>query len=277
MPSSETRGGLATLGPVELGVRQLLDQLFTAWGQEAGADPMAFPPLLRTSDLAAFDYWTNFPHLGLLATGGHPDRVAELSAGPHQEIAPELLSPAQYALPSATCYAAYLHLAGSRLDGPRRITAVGTCYRREDHYDGLRRLMGFSMREVVCVGERETVLEHIAAFTERVTTFADRLGLPLAVEAATDPFFEKDAARTLMQQLFPVKREFVYGEKLAIASVNFHRNFFGERCDITLPDGGPAFTGCVAFGLERWLAALDDRFGLHAPDLTDRILAAAGR
>ena len=269
-----TAGGLATLGPRALALRDTLDAVFSGWGVAAGADRMAFPPLLATADLARFDYWTNFPHLGLVATGALPDRVAQLSAGPHEQIAADLLAPAAYALPSATCYAAYLHLAGARLDGPARITAVGTCFRREEHYDGLRRLLAFSMREIVCVGERETVLDHIAAFKQRLRGFAERLDLPLAVQTATDPFFQKDAARTLMQQLFPVKEEFVYGDGLAIASVNFHRNFFGERCDIRLPDGGPAFTSCVAFGLERWLAALRDRFG-ELPDLPERVRAAA--
>lgn len=283
-PAAVRASGLATLGPAELALRDALDAVFSGWGTAAGADRMAFPPLLRTADLARFDYWTNFPHLALVATGARPERAADLAAGPHEEISPELLAPAGYALPSATCYAAYLHLAGRTLAGPARITAVGTCFRREDHYDGLRRLLGFSMREIVCVGDRDTVLDHITRSKARLAAFADRLGLPLAVEAATDPFFQKDAARTLMQQLFPVKEEFVYGGTgdgdggsgggLAIASVNFHRNFFGERCEIRLPDGGPAFTSCVAFGLERWLAALRDRFG-DAPDLPDRVRAAA--
>jgi hypothetical protein len=41
---------------------------------------------------------------------------------------------------------------------------------------------------VICVGDRDDVLAHIAAFKAKVTGFAHRLGLPLAVEAATDPF-----------------------------------------------------------------------------------------
>ncbi|MFD0885013.1 hypothetical protein ACFQ08_10685 [Streptosporangium algeriense] len=268
-------GGLATLGPEAVTLRETLDQAFTAWGEAAGADKMSFPPLLDTADLEKFDYWTNFPHLALLATGARHDRTDELAVTDHSAIAPDLLAPAGHALPSAACYAAYLHLTGRRLDVPRRITTVATCFRREDHYDGLRRLLGFTMREVVCVGDRETVLGHVASFKERVLTFAERLDLPLTVQTATDPFFQKDAARTLMQQLFPVKEEFVYGEGLAVASVNFHRNFFGERCGISLADGEPAFTSCVAFGLERWLAALGDRFGADRPDLPRRIRDAA--
>jgi hypothetical protein len=44
-----------------------------------------------------------------------------------------------------------------------------------------------------------------------------------------------------------------FGE-IAIASLNLHRNFFGERLSIAF-DGQPAFTSCVGFGLERWLWA----------------------
>lgn len=268
--------GLATLEPAQLALRDALDGVFAGWGEAAGADRMSFPALLRADDLAKFDYWSNFPHLALLAAGVREQSQAALADAPsHAEVPAEALAPAQYVLPSATCYAAYLHLAGRQLAAPLRITAVGTCFRREEYYDGLRRLLGFSMREIVCVGDRDTVLAHATAFKQRVREFAERLGLPLTVQAATDPFFQKDAARGLMQQLFPVKEEFVFGDSLAIASVNFHRNFFGERCAITLPDGGPAFTSCVAFGLERWLAALAEHFGPQAPDLPDRVRAAA--
>jgi seryl-tRNA synthetase len=86
------------------------------------------------------------------------------------------------------------------------------------------------------------------------------LGLGLATEIGADPFYEPQSSRALMQQLFPQKEELVYQGSVAIGSVNFHRNFFGERCDIRTSDGQPAFTGCVAFGIERWLYALLDRF-----------------
>src|ERR1019366_53894 len=104
------------------------------------------------------------------------------------------------------------------------------------------------------------VLDHLSTFKARISGFLDEVGIPHHVEIATDPFFDPNGARSKMQKLFPTKEEFLYDGKLAIASVNFHRNFFGERCRIRLPDGSPAFTGCVAFGLERWVCALGDLF-----------------
>jgi hypothetical protein len=71
-----------------------------------------------------------------------------------------------------------------------------------------------------------------------------------------DPFFEQGGARQKMQALFPTKEEFVFGKSLAIASVNFHHDFFGHRCQINLKNGEAAYTGCLAFGIERCLLAL---------------------
>jgi hypothetical protein len=116
------------------------------------------------------------------------------------------------------------------------------------------------MREIICIGTQDAVLDHLRTFKARISGFLDEVGIPHHVDIATDPFFDPNGARATMQRLFPTKEEFLHDGKLAIASVNFHRNFFGERCQIRLPDGSPAFTGCVAFGLERWVSALGELF-----------------
>ncbi|MFD6416763.1 hypothetical protein [Streptomyces sp. NPDC060194] len=253
------RGGLVTLGPELVRLTELLDGRFLRWAGESGAAPMQFPAVIGAADLASIDYFDNFPQLALMTAPLRlPDGAGAGAVGlvDGAGVAAERLGPSEYGLASAACYNVYLHHRSSSLAGPRFVTTVARCFRNEDHYDGLRRLRGFTMREIVCLGPRDAVLEHLAAFRTRVVGFAARLGLELAVEAASDPFFEKDGGRALLAQLFPVKEEFVHGSDLAVGSLNFHRNFFGERCGISLAGGGPAFTGCVAFGLERWIAAL---------------------
>lgn len=274
--SPATRGGLATLGPGALKLRAALDGVFTQWGVEAGADPVQYPPLMRVEDLHRLDYFQNFPHLAILGAALTEEAAPEYATGgPRQATLPAgHLTEAAYALPSAACYNVYLDLAGRTLtDGPHMVTTVATCFRRETHYDGLRRLLGFSMREIVCVGGKDEVLEHLQTFRKKVSGYLTELGLPVEIQAATDPFFDASAGRALMAQLFPVKEEFVFDGSLAIGSLNFHRNFFGERCDIRTADGEPAFTGCVAFGLERWISALTTHLGLTEAQLADRVLA----
>ncbi|HXJ10246.1 MAG TPA: hypothetical protein VNH12_12095, partial [Burkholderiales bacterium] len=48
---------------------------------------------------------------------------------------------------------------------------------------------------------------------------------------------------------------------LACGSFNLHENFFGKTFDITTVEGEPAFTGCVAWGLERWVLAAFTQHG----------------
>jgi seryl-tRNA synthetase len=278
--ASVSDDGRATLGPHATGLLHALDANFAAWGAELGAHAMTYPPLMSVADLAGLDYFDNFPHLASVVAGLHPETygtglgaIAPRGAA-RPEVAPQAMAPASHALPSAACYSSYLALRGTSLGSePLRITTRATCFRREPAYDGLRRLHGFTMREIICIGSREQVLDQLAALKQRVSRFLVQLDLDFDVDVAEDPFFDPNGARSVMQRLFPVKEEFLVDGGLAIASVNFHRNFFGERCSITLPDGSPGFTGCVAFGLERWLAALAVRFG----DEAERSWAALSR
>jgi hypothetical protein len=267
--------GLATLGPATVALRAALDEAFLGWAREAGAQAAIYPPLMRIEELAALDYFRNFPHLAVLTTGITPAALERPVADGGEAVAAEDLHAARYALPSAACFNVYLHMRGRTLAAPVYVTTAANCFRREERFDGLRRLLGFYMREIVAVGDRDAVLAHLSAFKRRVQAFTGALGLPVEFAPSSDPFFDPNAGRALMGQLFPAKEEVVYGGDLAIASLNQHRNFFGERCDIRLPDGSFAFSGCVAFGLERWISALGEHFREPHEQLRDRVTTAA--
>ncbi|MEV8628199.1 hypothetical protein [Streptomyces sp. NPDC051079] len=257
----ETRG-LPTMGPEGTRLLRLLDDTFEGWGVAAGARPMTMPPLLPAAELAKLDYYDNFPHQAVVATSLDLERRATdpISADTGR-FPTAALEPAALGLPSASCYAVYLTHQGHRVADDTLVTICSWCYRKETHYEGMRRQLGFRMREIVAIGAQQHAEHHLADFTTRIHAFAAALDLPLRKEAACDPFFDKGTSKAVLQRLTPVKYEFLY-EDLAIASVNTHRNFFGDRCDITLDStGSPAFTSCVAFGLERWLSALTRRHG----------------
>jgi seryl-tRNA synthetase len=261
--TTATDNGLGVLDGSQLRLLRAIDAVFLRLAAGWDAAEFRFPFLMRCKDLDTFDYYDNFPHLGLAATRLDPERLGGLladSARPVDRMPTEVMEPTAFALPSAACYSVYLDLAGSTLpaEGTMR-TTVGTCFRNEDHYQGLQRLLGFSMREIVCVGGEEAAKNHLLRAKDAVTALFAELGLDHRLEVATDPFFDKDGGKAKMQRLFPVKEEFVV-DGLAIGSVNYHRNFFGERCAIQAGDE-PAHTSCLAFGLERWVHTLTERFG----------------
>lgn len=263
MLTTTTDNGLGVLDGSQLRLLRAIDATFLRLAGDWQAPEFRFPFLMRCKDLDTFDYYDNFPHLGLAATRLDPALLAaELATTPRptEQIPAQVMEPTAFALPSAACYSLYVDLAGSVLpdEGVLR-TTVGTCFRNEDHYEGLQRLLGFSMREIVCVGPEQAAKHHLVRAKEAVVALCTELGLDLHIETATDPFFDKNSGKAKMQRLFPVKEEFVVGG-LAIGSVNYHRNFFGDRCDIRA-GAETAHTSCLAFGLERWVHTLTDRFG----------------
>jgi hypothetical protein len=259
--AATTRNGLAVLGPEATELLTTLDETFRSWGERRGALHLTMPPLLPVEDLARLDVYENFPHLAVVASTLTPPpehgHHADAAAG---TFPPASLNPARLALPSAACYGVYLHYKDQSVPEETTVTVLGRCYRNEDHYDGLRRLLGFHMREIVALGSAEHTQNHLKVFGDLVTAFAEACDVAVEKQVASDPFYDRAGSRALLQQLSPVKHEFVYHGN-AISSVNTHRNFFGERCSIQQSSSHePAFTSCVAFGLERWISALENRY-----------------
>ena len=167
-----TDDGLKVLDGTQLRLLRALDGLFLRWADGWDAPEFRFPFLLRCQDLDTFDYFGNFPHLGLAAARMNPERLAPALAAadrPLTQVPAEVMEPAAFALPSAACYAIYLDLTGQVLpDTGTMRTTVSTCFRNEDHYDGLQRLLGFSMREIVFVGPEDGAKAHLARAKDAV-------------------------------------------------------------------------------------------------------------
>jgi hypothetical protein len=141
------------------------------------------------------------------------------------------------------------------------VTTRATCFRRETHYLPLQRQWNFSMREIVCIGTSDEVRSFLARYENKVDDFFQRIHLNVEWKNATDPFFNPSRnPKFLAQKLDPVKTEMVFETGLAIGSVNFHRNYFGEAFQIRR-EGQDAYSGCVAFGIERWIFAFLNQFG----------------
>jgi seryl-tRNA synthetase len=254
-----------------------IDAMFVRWSQACRADERLYPVLLPTREMAKLDYFTSFPHLATFACALSPEKdnlsAFAKTAGSARESDVQLtvLAPVQSMLTPAACYHVYVEEQGNTLEAPLHVTTRCACFRREEYYAPLRRQWCFGMREIICVGDADEVKGFLERYRAKVARFFEEVGLPIAWTAATDPFFNAAAnPKFLAQKLDPVKTEMVFGD-LAIGSVNFHRNFFGETFGITR-SGAPAFSGCVAFGLERWIYAVLAQFGTDPgrwPDFAD--------
>jgi acyl carrier protein len=213
------------------------------WGRELGARELAPDAVISLAALSRAGYLTSFPGRAV-TVGGEETGAAEL------------------ALPPAACLHCYADLADRRLHGSPLVFAVrNRCARADEAIDAEHgRLRDFSMREIVVVGTAEEADRARRALMRRAQTYLTRLDLSATLEVATDPFhIPADRGKLAVQRLRALKYELrmpVAGEKIAVASFNYHEDHFGRAFGISLPDGSPAYTACVAFGLERWELAL---------------------
>lgn len=267
--------GQSAFGEDLLSLYRTLDGLFLRLAGLDGAKEYQFPAFISARELAKLDYFTSFPQLVTFPVCLDADEDNLKAFGDEQPLDSEgrvrltATAPVREVLTPAACYHLYIHLQGQRLEGPRYLTTRNTCFRRETQYLPLQRQWSFSMREIVCLGSEPEVRGFLETSQARVTRIFAQIGLPIDWKPATDPFFRpQQSAKYLVQRLAPVKTEMVFQDRLAIGSVNLHRNYFGEAFDIRR-GGEEAFSGCVAFGLERWMFAFLSHFGTSAGDWPD--------
>jgi len=259
--------GQSSLSGSLLRLERAVDRIFLSWAGTWSAEEYRFPTFIAARDLARLDYFHSFPHLVTFPIVLDPDdeNLRRFTTG--EPLADDgsvrlaATSPIRDVLTPAACYHFYAHFCGQAFAAPQYLTTRNTCFRREAYYAPLRRQWGFSMREIVCIGSAAEVEAFLETTRERVADFFGRIGLPIAWAHATDPFFNPTRnPKYVAQRLEPVKTEMVFGDDLAIGSVNFHRSYMGEAFSMRRGDE-EAYSGCVAFGLERWLYAITSHFG----------------
>ncbi len=265
--------GQATLAGPLLDLAERLDRRFVALARRWQAAELRFPPCIAAADLERIDYFRSFPHLTTFAVclDADEDNLGRFAGGEPVNAGGQVtltkVASVEAVLTPAACYHLYAHHRGLHLDAAAYFTTRATCFRRETHYRPLERQWSFTMREIVCLGTAEETEAFLEGATADVDALAAELNLVLSWAPASDPFFRPSRhPKYLMQQVDPTKRELLFDDRLAVASTNLHHDHFGRAFDIsrTSVTGDvvqPVHSACVAFGLERWLAAVVHRHG----------------
>ncbi len=261
-----------------------IDRLVAAVGGADRPEVVRFPPVLNRRHFASSGYLKSFPHLVGAIThfdGGereHRDLLRTAQDGGDWSAG---FQPAPLVLTPAACYPVYPMLRGVLPACGRLIDVMSYCFRHEPSDDAGRMQM-FRMHEHVRAADPETVERWRTGWVDRVRGFTSSLGLAAACGAAADPFFGRGgkllAGSQRDQQLkleftVPIASE---AAPTAIVSLNYHQDHFGQLFGIDMPDGTPAHTACVGFGLERIALALYRAHGFERPCWPPPVRSALG-
>jgi seryl-tRNA synthetase len=238
--------GLLSLSAASTRLIHALDSRFREMALAGGSEEREFPTVIAEETLKRGEYFQSFP--GCASSVKGPKRKG------------------RYFLSPAVCYNCYELLMHSALADKILITCHGKCF-RADSTDGTH-LWEFTMREIVFLGDDGFVRAQRDAWKQRISRWGAQLGLKVDLAPANDPFFGSEArGKKLLQQLKELKYELrapgLSGAMVPVGSFNLHERFFTSRFDIKLPGGEPAYSGCVAFGIERWCMALIAQHGVN--------------
>ena len=141
------------------------------------------------------------------------------------------------------------------------ITTKARVYRYEDEqFDGATRFWDFTVREIVFIGNSNYVLECLENMKTKTLDYIKEIGLPGEIHSASDNFYpsKRNSVKQKLQLSNSLKYELsakINESNVAISSFNFHDTHFSKPCHYDKT--GSIVTGCIGYGLERWVAALN--------------------
>jgi seryl-tRNA synthetase len=257
---------------------------------EMGAVEQENPALWPVDLYRKINYIAEFPHQILLGTGVKP-KHADLEAMAEQYAndksyesvsVGEHLDPSRFGLQNAVCDICYYALQGQRTFENTLFTTYNKVFRNEcSETDSLDRLMSFSVRDIMFVGDEEYVMQWRQKMIDLSIEFLKWLDLDCRITAANDPFFTGDAMiKAVYQNASELKYELLVtlpfsGKELAIGSINLHQDFFGRAFDIQGADESYVWSGCLGIGFERLVYGIYAQYGTDTerwpPNLTEII------
>jgi seryl-tRNA synthetase len=253
-----------------------------------------YPTLIRASTLRTAGYVSAFPQHVMFVTRLHNDIDVyrnvqdEFGGAQGAQLGERLLASCRnidYMLPPTMCFHTFSQYRGRTIarGGVHVVSARGKAFRYEAGYSRtLERLWDFTIREMVFLGTRDEVLSAREQTMEAVLRFLDGLGVTGLCEVGNDPFFGRDDSsdRVWSQRMMELKYELRLpvggGRSIAVGSFNFHNDLFGTGFGIAHEDGGPAWSGCIGFGLERLVYAFVCQFGADEQGWPQAVRDAAG-
>jgi seryl-tRNA synthetase len=239
-----------------------------------------YPAVIHSETLNKTNHFTSFPeHIHFLTHLREDLDVIEQfsqsireSGGWKQEDPLDLnanMPKPKFTMNPSTCYHCYEGLQDEVLEGEGVVvTAISKCHRFESkNHTDFGRLLDFSMREIIFVGKPDFVKENRLKSIEYLKELAAEWEVDSFMEIANDPFFTNDfqvkaSFQRNQEMKYELRLKIPYQDKsIACSSVNFHSNTFGNAFNIKFGKRN-AVTGCVGFGIERWVFAFLSQYGL---------------
>ncbi|MBY9080767.1 hypothetical protein KIH86_13490 [Paenibacillus sp. HN-1] len=254
--------GLIALRGEAIELLEYLDKRFKQIALEMSAIETQYPTLLPLGAMRRTGYLRTSPQYSMFVS--HPtenvDDLMGLSKEAEEGRIKNAISEPHLVLSPAACFHCYMDLEHSQLEKPSIYTFRQKVFRHEGrmNWDSFGRLRDYHVREIVFFGDEQFVREHRSLALEKVKQLAEELKLIVRGSVTCDPFVVPSMQKFKKIQLeeeSKIEFQLAYGadQYLAGASFNLHGTAFTNPFEIAVKEIDQPVTGCIGFGLERWV------------------------
>lgn len=141
---------------------------------------------------------------------------------------------------------------------------------------GFGRLKDYHVREIVCIGSDDFVVEMRTKILNETISILEDLELSSSISIASDPFIlpKMQKYKKLQHQessKLELRLNYSKDEQLSCTSFNLHGTSFSHPFNIEVKGCGETVTGCVGYGIERWVLAFMCQYGLEVNNWPQKI------
>jgi seryl-tRNA synthetase len=248
-------------------LKEILDRI----SEKHKATPTQYPALMNSELMQRSKYFFHFPqNIYRLTEIRHQKEQLDkcrlyMNKGLDVE---ELFEVNDFFLRPCLCYFAYDERKDQRLTHDLEVVnSYGSCFRHEHKRKiSKHRSRDFTMYELIYFGSKEKVEKIRKQLIQEIWELFKRIGLSGYIETANDPFFiNNDRNLIAFQRGAEMKYELVFSPNentnFSIGSFNLVGDVLTESFGIKSKQGEKVYSGCTAFGLDRWVRAILYTFG----------------
>ncbi len=260
-----------------LRVVQAIDKYLYRQADSLKAVEQEYPILWPVELYKNINYFKEFPQHVILCTTVKSDYISKKKFADkydktkdYQKIQldSDFLSSPTYGLGSSVCDCCYFALENRTDNENKYYTTCNKVFRNEIlETGGLDRLINYTVRDIMAVGEKEFVLYARQCFLDIAVKFVKDMELDCKIESANDPFFSNESVvKNVFQYASKLKYEILariphLGKRIAVGSINLHLDFFGKSFNIRQEDHSVSHSACMGIGFERFAYALFAQYG----------------
>lgn len=256
------------------------EKRFSTLATEMGAIQKQYPVLLPVDDYLKTGYISRSPQYSIFCSNAHENMklLEGLETAIKKGDVSSVLNNPRFALSPSACFHVYMEYKNQVIDKNQTVSFTQNVFRNEGrlNYNEAGRLMDYHVKEIVFLGDEEYVNNSRKEALRKTKELLNEWGLCAYVQKASDPFVLPKMQKYKKIQLLDASKYEVriwMGEDdyLAVASYNLHGTAFSYPFNIKMECGESLVTGCVGFGLERWVISFLTQFGSNENNWPDSI------